>query len=76
MPSVSITALTPARVQKANQRFTQFAKLAVIYWLLKYVLLDGYRHLRARGLVRTANEGVQAIKDVCTLLYELICLFV
>nr|XP_019014579.1 sphinganine-1-phosphate aldolase [Kwoniella pini CBS 10737]OCF53360.1 sphinganine-1-phosphate aldolase [Kwoniella pini CBS 10737] len=45
-----------ARVEPYARRFDTFARIAVIYWLLKYVFLDGYRHFRARGILGTANE--------------------
>ncbi|WVQ62492.1 uncharacterized protein L199_000632 [Kwoniella botswanensis] len=45
-----------ARTEPYTRRFNTFARIAVIYWLLRFVVLDSFRHVRARGIVGTANE--------------------
>jgi hypothetical protein len=57
---------TDPRFARFDRRFTQVAKVALAWYILKYVLLDGYRHLRARGLVGTAREAYNAVQGVCT----------
>ncbi|WWC86025.1 uncharacterized protein L201_000896 [Kwoniella dendrophila CBS 6074] len=54
------------RVKKEQyvRRFDNFARFAVIYWLLKYVILDGYRHVKARGVLGSAKEIKNAIQGV------------
>jgi hypothetical protein len=56
---------TDPRFVRFDRRFTQAAKVALAWYILKYVLLDGYRHLRARGLVGTAREAYNAVQGVC-----------
>ncbi|RSH94860.1 hypothetical protein EHS25_004666 [Saitozyma podzolica] len=53
---------TDPRFVRFDRRFTQAAKVALAWYILKYVLLDGYRHLRARGLVGTAREAYNAVQ--------------
>ncbi|OCF45133.1 sphinganine-1-phosphate aldolase [Kwoniella heveanensis CBS 569] len=63
MPPALTLSASP-RAETINRRFTNFARIAVIYWLIRYVLLDGYRHVRARGVggtVKQARAAIQAI---------------
>ncbi|WWC58330.1 uncharacterized protein I303_100870 [Kwoniella dejecticola CBS 10117] len=53
-----------ARAEPIRRRFDFFARIAVIYWLLKYVFLDGFRHVRARGILGTAYEVRNAIQAI------------
>ncbi|OWZ49928.1 sphinganine-1-phosphate aldolase [Cryptococcus neoformans 125.91] len=45
-------------------RFDQIARAVFIYWVLKYVLLDGFRHVKARGLCGIVNEIKTSIKSL------------
>lgn len=47
-----------------QRRFDQMARAVLVYWVLKYVLLDGFRHIKARGLCGTANEIRNKIKSL------------
>ncbi|TYJ51647.1 hypothetical protein B9479_007767 [Cryptococcus floricola] len=47
-----------------QRRFDQFARTAVTYYVLRYVFLDGFRHVRARGLIGSANEVADSVKSI------------
>ncbi|WVQ78645.1 hypothetical protein IAT38_000732 [Cryptococcus sp. DSM 104549] len=53
-----------ARSDNLQARFDKVARLAFAYWILRYVLLDGFRHVRARGLLGTAKEVQRAIQSL------------
>ncbi|KAK4688526.1 sphinganine-1-phosphate aldolase, partial [Tremellales sp. Uapishka_1] len=65
MPLQSIFALPApgSRMLKVNQRLTQVALLARLYWVLKF-LLYSYRHVRARGVLGTGNEAYSYLRSV------------
>ncbi|WVQ93736.1 hypothetical protein IAU59_000813 [Kwoniella sp. CBS 9459] len=60
----ALSLLSSPRAEAVNKRFTNFARIAVIYWLIRFVLLDGYRHVRARGIGGTAKQVKDAIQSV------------
>ncbi|KAL0242105.1 hypothetical protein I308_105733 [Cryptococcus tetragattii IND107] len=47
-----------------QRRFDQIARAALAYWVLKYVLLDGFRHVKAKGLCGTVDEIKNSIKSL------------
>ncbi|WRT63911.1 uncharacterized protein IL334_000837 [Kwoniella shivajii] len=55
IPSTSVWRIQN-RAEPYIKRFNNLARIAVIYWLLRYVFLDGYRHVRARGILGTAKQ--------------------
>ncbi|WVR03667.1 hypothetical protein IAU60_000662 [Kwoniella sp. DSM 27419] len=62
--SSAATLILGPRAENLNQRFTAAARAAVIYWLVRYVLLDGYRHVRARGVFGTIGQAQDWVKSI------------
>lgn len=58
---------TLSRKDKAVYYLTLIGRLAFLYRLVRFVLIDGYRHLRARGLVLAAEELYGSLKSVSLL---------
>ena len=57
-------ALSSARMVRVERYFTRTAQLALIYWLAKYVVLDGWRFFRAKGPVGAGKEIYLQVKNV------------
>lgn len=49
---------------RAEKTFTRTAQLALLYWLLKYVVLDGWRFLWAKGLTGAGKDVYLQLKNV------------
>ncbi|WVN87133.1 uncharacterized protein L203_102309 [Cryptococcus depauperatus CBS 7841] len=61
MPIISSLTASPESIQR---RFDQVARVAVTYWLVKYVFIDGFRHVRARGISGTIKELKKSVQSV------------
>ncbi|WVO14657.1 hypothetical protein L204_102294 [Cryptococcus depauperatus] len=61
MPIISSLTASPESIQR---RFDQVARVAVTYWLVKYVFIDGFRHVRARGIGGTIKELKKSVQSV------------
>lgn len=60
----TMSEATTRKLVRAELAFTRTAQLALIYWLLKYVLLDGWRFLRANGVGGAGKHVYLRIKNV------------
>jgi hypothetical protein len=47
-----------------KERFTLVARLVLIYWLARFVLLAGWRHVRAKGVLGTGQHLYKKIHGV------------
>ena len=61
---ITMVEMASNKLVRAERVFTRSAQIALIYWLLKYVLLDGWRLLRAKGLSGAGRGAYVQIKNV------------
>ena len=68
MQVMSILRPSPGQSRKNHliHLILLLGRVAFVIRLCRFVFLDGYRHVRARGLLRSVMELYSSLKSVCT----------
>lgn len=62
--SSATTLPSSKQLKRTRDSFSALANAVFLYWIWRYVCVEAYRYIRAKGLVGVGSDGVGSVKKV------------